>query len=285
MLRRLARKGNSLGRKRGILLRTTYRDLAEFGLRFVAPEEPAFTALVEQIASLPQPFGPRRPMGGLGSAAVLLNESGKAVINFTYLWRSRFGEAWPRNHSVGNLGSGKQVDVLCGRSGVIPDLGTFFLSGSKRLITEQGVFGSNLDVLPEASLGPGGFLGAGAPFKTSGEEHGLTHIELILDVAIFEDGLCAGPDETGLIGRLTADLERQRQTSQEIVAALQSGDSVGRAFEILRPLARRGMRESPLVSMFVRQAIHRMTHSSDQEILDWFTREAEASPLPLHRPA
>jgi hypothetical protein len=65
-----------------------------------------------------------------------------------------------------------------------------------------------------------------------------TAIELSLDVVFFEDGLCVGPDEFGLFKTVSEDVQQQRTVAQEIVELLQRGESVGRVFEILRPLAR-----------------------------------------------
>jgi hypothetical protein len=75
------------------------------------------------------------------------------------------------------------------------------------------------------------------------------------------------------------------------VEALRGGASVGRAFELLQPLAQRrkegtGFRPgagSSLVDMFAKQAIDHLVNASEVELVNWFTRESETSPLPLHR--
>ena len=270
-----------------------YRDLAEFGLRFVTPRDRAFAALVQEIADRPHPlsFAPR-PQEDLEFSAVLLNENGKAMITFAYCWHLTLTSGRPRSHRQGNLGSGLQMDVLKGRSRIQPELGTFFLPGSKRLLTQQGIRGNNLDVLPDLPRRSGGAIGLGAGSSLP-EQEGVAAIELALDVAIFEDGLCVGPDEDDLCQTLIEGLGQQRKTCQEIVDLLRGGASAGRAFELLQPLVRRpgaqknrrpGM-GSFLLGMFARQATHHLLHLPEARSLAWFESEAQCSPLPLRRPA
>jgi hypothetical protein len=64
----------------------TYRDLAEFGLPLVTPDDAGFASLVRDIESRPEPFG-SWPIDDLRNAAVLLNESGKAILGMAYVWR------------------------------------------------------------------------------------------------------------------------------------------------------------------------------------------------------
>jgi hypothetical protein len=186
------------------------------------------------------------------------------------------------------------MDVLCGSAEVVQDLSSFILPGSKRLITERGMLGNNLDVLPRDFMPPQGGGGGVSAFhqelKTQASE-----IELSLDTAIFEDGFCVGPDESGLFESLNSDLERQRDTAREIVTALRSGSSAGQIFEILRPLARRrssprgfgaqGKTPSPLLSMFATVAINRLVDQDGPELIAWFQPIAESTPGRLHRPS
>jgi hypothetical protein len=87
-------------------------------------------------------------------------------------------------------------------------------------------------------------------------------------------------------------VERQRETATEIVEALRGGASVGRAFEILRPLARLGPptlsprrgHHSNLLSMFANMALHRLIHATEPEALAWFEDAARPHAMRLHRP-
>src|SRR5258708_165160 len=260
---------------------TNYRDLSEFGLPLVGPDSDTFSALVRDIQNRPQPFG-SWPAGDLDTAAVLLNQSGKAIVILAHIWRYTPAEGKTRTSRYSNLGSGMQLDFLSGQAGVIRDPGIFILPGSKRLITEQGMFGNNLDVLPPEAVGRGGGIGVGrGAFRKGASEEGIAQIELALDFAVLEDGQCVGPDESGLFESLTQDVARQRTTAQEIVAALHNGASAGQVFEILRPLARHGP-PSPLLSMFANSAIRKLVILGEPEFLRWFEQVAQSSPVPLH---
>jgi hypothetical protein len=74
----------------------------------------------------------------LDTAAILLNQTGKAIVTLSYVWRHRTASGTTRASRHTNLGSGVQMEVLCGRTAVHRDLGSFILPGSKRLITERG---------------------------------------------------------------------------------------------------------------------------------------------------
>jgi hypothetical protein len=181
-----------------------------------------------------------------------------------------------------------QLDVLTGRATVGEDLGTFILPGSKRLITRQGMFGNNLDVLGNLPRGGGGgFAGSGSR-RTGWDNAPATHIDLTLDAAIFEDGLCVGPDERNLFGQLREDLAGQAQLASQIVDKLRGGAPLGQIFEIVRPLAQRSRLAPPssagFLHMFASSAIHRLTYGTEDEILAWFEQEATTSADRLHRP-
>jgi len=278
------------------MAKTTYRDLAEFGLPLVSPESATFPALVRDIEARPQPFA-SWPASDLDTAAVLLNQSGKAIVTIAYVWQYKTPEGQTRASHFSNLGSSMQMDVLSGHSAVTRDLASFVLPGSKRLITEQGMFGNNLDVLPPESVGHGGsYIGAsgGRALRRGLGDEELAEVELTLDSVILEDGLCLGPDESGLFESIAGDLELRRKTAQEIVTALRDGASAGDVFEILRPLARHGRAEgsmghhgripSMVLSMFANTAIHRLINTATEELLPWLESIAQSSPLPLHRP-
>jgi hypothetical protein len=242
-----------------------YRDLAEFGLPLVPTE---------------------------ARAAELSNQSGKAVIALAFIWRYTTADGKTRTSHYSNLGSSLQLDVLCGRAKVAQDLSSFILPDAKRLITEHGIFGNNLDVLPpdyKGHLGGGGF-GGGGYHKDLNEQ--IAGVELTLDFAILEDGLCVGPDESGLFERITNDLDRQCAAARQIVTALRNDASEGTIFEILRPLARRTRpfganvkTSSPLLPLFANMAIDRLVEADRPELLAWFEPIAESAPGRLHRPS
>jgi hypothetical protein len=122
----------------------------------------------------------------------------------------------------------------------------------------------------------------------------IVGIELCFELAIFEDGLCVGPDESGLFESLTEALESQRCTAQEVVTALRNGASEGQIFEIVRPLARhisspvpvgRHRHSLPLLRTFAIMAIHQLVNASTSELLTWFERSAQSPSLRLRRPS
>jgi hypothetical protein len=269
-----------------------YRDLRAFGLEFVTPEAVQFSALLQEIRNRTPTIGPRSLIGTETPAALLWNRSGKAIIALSYAWKYTRLDGGIRASRYSNLGSSMQMDVLTGRAGVSSDPFSFILPESKRLITENGMFGDNLDVLPpELASNRGGGLGWGHDRRMRRDlrEDEITAIELALDVVFFEDGLCVGPDEIGLFKAVSEDIQQQRTVAQEIVEVLQRGESVGRVFEILRPLARhtRVVREHPsrLLSMFATTAIQHLVNSSDSELLTWFERSAQPSSISLRRPS
>jgi len=189
------------------------------------------------------------------------------------------------------------MDVLAGRTHVQKDLFTFILPDSVRLITEDGMFGDNSDVLPAEAAQQGGGMagsrGAGARSRRGGSEP-IMEVELQLDAVIFDDGLCVGPDESDLFDSLTQELDRQRSTAREIVDAMRQGASAGRVFEMLRPLARfnfpgsgskrAGGNHGHLLHMFANQSIHHLINSNDTDLLAWFERTAQPSKFSLLRP-
>jgi len=277
---------------------TAYQDLAEFGLPLITPDDSTFAALATEILACPQPLGPN-PAADLGAAAVLKNESGKSIVALAYIWRHTTVDGATHTHRNLNLGSSVQMNVLKGRTPVVRDRASFILSGSKRLITKDGLFGDNLDVLA-GELAPfgGGWMGAGRNrfVKREGKSNeDIARIELQLDVAFFDDGLCVGPDEFGLFEAVANDLERERQTAAEIVEELRNGASVCRVFEILRPLARhqigsesggRGVvnHHTSLLTMFTNMAIRHLMNAGDTDLLAWFEEAARPFGIQLHRP-
>jgi len=258
------------------------------------PDDPLFASLADEIESTMGPI-PFMAESIPERAAVLLNQSGQAILALAYFWRYTTAGGKTHQGRCFNLNSGMQRDALTGRSKVVRDIGTFVLTGSKRLITERGLLGTNLDVLtseewPQGRGFRGGF-GGGGGFARGAEEEPAA-VELVLDLAILEDGLCVGPDENGLFADLNESLDLQQRTAQEAAAALRAGASDGRIFEIVRPLARHSPRtpgrpshEGFLRMAFGNEAIGRLTNGSTQEVLAWLEREAQPRTLQLHRPS
>jgi len=269
---------------------TVYRDLAQFGLPLVTPAQPAFASLVQDIESRPEPFG-SWPVRNIGNAAVLLNETGNAIIGISFAWTHTSATGHLDRSHFSNLGSSMQLDVLTGRSAVTQDLGTFILPGSKRLITERGMFGNNLDVLGrEQTGGGGGYIGAGGGGLRRGPEEEIVAIELALDLAILEDGRCVGPDEVGLFDSLVADLELIRNTAQEAETELRNGASAGRVFEMLRPLAQhthsrqiQHRSRSPFARFFADMGIRQLVNHDSSAVATWLETQAQPSRLRLHK--
>lgn len=275
------------------MLEIGFRGLAQFGLPLVTAADERFAGFVREIEESPWPapgFGP----GDFDAqrAAVLLNESGRAIIAYSILWRYANAGGKERTHRISNFGSSAQREALCGRSAARRDAWTFILPGSKRLITERGVFGSNLDVLgdEERQRGFCGGVGGGSGGWRRGESEGeLQSIELVVDFAVLEDGLCVGPDESETFEALKESLERQRTVARDVLTALERGEPDGRIFEMVRPLAQHrpvgppghGL---PLASSFGMEAVHRLVNGERAQIVNFFEREAAEPALQLRRP-
>ncbi len=215
-------------------------------------------------------------------------------MGISYVWRYVTATGTAHTSRCSNLGSSVQLDVLTGRSGVTRDIGTFILPGSKRLITERGMFGNNLDVLGagEGSRG-GGYMGAGGGGRTSSDEE-IVATELILDSAILDAGRCIGPDEFGMVESVGDDLELIRRTAEQAVAALRSGGSAGEIFELLRPLAHRrptrapqgqSRSRSPFLRMFADMGIRQLIDGESGTVAAWFETQAQPPRLRLYRPS
>lgn len=263
----------------------SYRGIPEHGLTLVTPTDQGYEQFVNDILSRPQPF-PAWPASDRSLAPVLWNQSGKAIIGLSYLWRFHKPGAPPTRHRGSNLASSMQFDVLSGRAPLVPDLCSFVLPGSKRWITRQGMFGNNLDVRPDLPK-VGGFAGGGGS-RNRAIDALVDNIEFSLDFAILEDGLCVGPDEDDLFGQLRKALADQAALAATIVNRLRSGATPGQIFDLIRPLARRDLQldahEQNFIRQFVGSAIHRLAHQSDEEILAWFEQEAQINLDQLRRP-
>ncbi len=97
---------------------------------------------------------------------------------------------------------------------------------------------------------------------------------------------------SGVFESLNESLDLQQRTAQEAVNALQGGASVGRVFEIVRPLARHDPQPQPQGKPprlrsplpFGHEAVHHLLNASDTDLLAFFRRSAEPRSLVLRRP-
>jgi len=264
-----------------------------FGVALVTPDDSAFGGLAAEILGRPHPMGP--PPESLQRAAVLVNRSGQAIVALAYIWRYTAADGRTTVHSHTNFGSSIQLDVLAGRAAVVRDRFSFILPGAKRLITEDGLFGDNADVLlpEEVRLGGGFGVSRAGSGRRGGAGEETAAAELQLDAVFFEDGVCAGPGELGLFESVTEDLERQRSVAGDIVEVLRSGGTAGQVFEILSPLARRpaagaearhqGKHTARLLPMFASMGIHQLIQAGDAEVREWFERAAQAPAARMRR--
>lgn len=260
----------------------TCRGLPDYGLPLIPSSDPAFAALAAGVqshwGSVPEIVSDR--------AAVLRNQSGKAIVALVATWKFAHSDRYTH---LGTLGSNAQLEVLMGRIPVPNDRFGFILPGSVRLITEEGIFGDNSDVLPlEPAPRDGGFVRS--RFQQGTVLPASTGAELVLDAVFMEDGLCLGPDEGGIFEAVSSDIEQQISLAQQLAARLREGASAGELFETLRPLARRPAADRPgwsnwLQSWFAHHIIHTMIQESDQNVLATLDGCATPPRLALRRPA
>lgn len=271
------------------MAQVTYRGLPEFGLPLVGAEDPAFAHLLRKMESHPHPFF-NWTEDDLQHAAILRNESGKAIIVLAHIWRYTTSDGRKPIGMNSNLGSSAQIGFLRGKTPLVRDLYSFILPGSMRLIGERAMFGSNLDVVPDVAM-RGGRVGSLCGGRTFSDGK-FVSMELVLDFALLEDGLCVGPGESMLFESITEGLERQRVATGELMEALHNGASAGQLFELLLPLARQspgppevGKFRISIDAMFARNAIHQLTNLDNERFREWLEEEAVESPIHLHRPA
>src|SRR5688572_21369942 len=210
------------------------RDLQELGLRFIKPDDPEFAPAAAGIRERTRfpPLLDEAP----DFSALLTNESGQTVIGFTVLWSFTNSLGQTSRMELSNLGPG--MEALAGRSLAMPAAGV--APGSKRLITTQGIFGNNADVVPPDPRFPGFRAGSGG-FSGSRRlsiEGELQFVELTLDLMVFADGLVAGPDIEDKFPEIQRDLDEQRALIGRLAAAMRDGASPGRVFEMLLPYVR-----------------------------------------------
>jgi len=278
----------------------TYSDLAEFGLPLVTPENPDFARLADEVRNqLSSPM--QQFMEGDGNAiAVLVNQSGKTVLSLAVVFRFEDAEGHrSTNHFSGPFPGGGLHDVLTGAAPVSPRTSGHIFPGSRRLITTQGVRGDNTDVIPPDANDPrrgmvGSFGWVGGRWRGAEPVSG----DLLLDFAIFEDGLCVGPDQYGGFDALMAEVSERRRIATEILEALQKGASRGDIFEIVRPLAkvpppppppaRTGPQAHPphphAQHQFAQAVIHQLIQLDDLALRSVFENAARPLAIQLRRP-
>jgi hypothetical protein len=285
----------------GARVNITYCDLAEFGLPLVTPADADFARLAEEIRNRSLPM--RHLMdANPGGAAVVMNQSGKTVLSLAvvYTFTDADGQR-STNHFSGPFFGGGLPDVLTGAVTASPRTPGHIFHGSKRLITAQGVWGNNTDVIPPdpndprrgmaGGLAGSGFGGGGRPAAepVSGE--------LVLDLAIFEDGLCAGPDRSGGFDALKEELAERRRIGTQILEALETGASRGEIFDMVSPLAQgpppppvaaRMPLARPLPSrsghQFAHAVIHNLVQLEDAALRTMFANAARPTAIELRRP-
>jgi hypothetical protein len=215
-----------------------------------------------------------------------VNRSGKTILSLSHVWKFTGADGRSSTSRTGGLGSSTQLDMLFGISSQ-PDLFNMILAGSKRLITPEGMFGNNSDVLPPEPR-PGGFVGAGGGGMRRPVGESVT-LELALDCAVFEDGVFAGPDEGGMFQDVTASLVKIRNIAQEAVQMLECAATRGAVFDKLQPLAmhqemaRSGAPPFSLARNFANMAIHWLTNMPADRLLEFLRKYTEEPEIKLRR--
>ena len=280
----------------------TYSDLAEFGLPLVTPADADFARLADEIRNRSLAMQHFRA-GDSSDLAVVVNQSGKIVLSLAVVIAFQDTEGRrSTNHFSGPFFGGGLPDVLTGAVTASPRTPGHIFPGSKRLITAHGVWGDNTDVIPpdpnEARRGmPGGVAGSGGFGRGGRRAAEPVSGELVLDLAIFEDGLCAGPDRSGGFHALKEELSERRRIATQFLEALEKGASRGEIFEMVRPLAQgpppppaaaRMPGARPLSTrsshQFAHAVIHNLVHLDDAALRIWFDNAARPLAIELRRP-
>jgi hypothetical protein len=139
----------------------------------------------------------------------------------------------------------------------------------------------------------GGFAWSGGTRRAAPPVSG----ELLLDLAIFEDGLCVGPDRHGGFDELIEELSERRRIGTEILERLQKGASRGEIFELIRPLAQGPPPPPPAARMpsarplptrsghyLAQTIIHQLTQLDDASLLRAFEKASLPLAIDLRRP-
>ncbi|MBI4909353.1 MAG: hypothetical protein HY820_37385 [Acidobacteria bacterium] len=218
-------------------------------------------------------------------AAILCNNSGRRIIGFSFVWT--FVEAGGRKPAfrMMNVGSSSsQLDMLTGN-----DPGEHFnyiAAGSRRLLTPGQMHGDNFDVLPPPARG-GGFSGAGGGARDT-DERALESVTL--DFVILDDGLFAGPDESGHFEMLVEELDRIHDVSAAAVELLQEGKTAGAVFDLLHshmdrqpPSLRVPHVTRSVLPMFAQWSAGQLGRLSREDLILWFARYAQPGKFHLRR--
>ena len=89
---------------------THYHGIPEHGLPLVPQDAPEFAGLVQDIKACPESFG-HWPTRDLTRAAVVVNQTGRAVVALVYLLDHATGKGKKRASTVTNLASSTQNGV------------------------------------------------------------------------------------------------------------------------------------------------------------------------------
>lgn len=261
-----------------------YRDLRSVGLPFVTPDDEGFGAAVRTVTEnswMPVPEPGDEP------AAVLVNLTGKTIVAMAVVWKYTGGNGETTKRRISTGTSGAQAEALRGRGTLDPHMNGFVLPRSQRLITQDGVYGDNEDVMgPEMRRQGGVFAGAGrAGFRGGGFIP--VRIELLLDVAMLEDGRALGPDESGMVDAVVTTLDEQRRVAIAMLAAMAEGTTRGQLFDMIRPLAQGRRRtesmDLPLREMFLHVAPRMLLQEEDDALSRWLESLVEAPRITWRR--
>jgi len=264
------------------------RDLPQFGMCFITRDDPSFHELLAGMWL--DPLG-TKPEELPQESLIVLNQSGKAVMAMSFIWRWDQGGRITSDKVIG-LSSLAQLQFDPGD----PRKLRFhpFLPGSKRVVTPNGAFGDNSDVLPPEP-GPVGFVGGGigaGRMRRPQPERRL--VELQLDSVIFAEGECAGPDDMGILANLGPAAEEQHRLASQAVTLLEQGARLGDVFELLRHTAHypgpRSATHTPdflrLLFSFGRQAMDRLVNATDdlrEPLIEWFREQSRLPRLEFRR--
>lgn len=262
-----------------------YTDIREAGVDFLSPHDAGYSeTLREMLARRPllMPWPDPVPP----NAAILCNNSGQRIVAFGYVWTYRNADGRERTNSTANLASSSmQLEFFLGRP--MEDDYNFIAPRSRRLITEEGMFGDNFDVLPMPQ-GRGGFGGAGGGggSRMGGDES--APVSLGMDFVILDDGRFAGPDRWGRFVSMQQDLDHLAELSASAARLLREGSTAGAVFDLLHPHVHRAPTSpmqamSGLLELFAKCSIAQLSRMPREDMMDWFDGRSRRGTFPLRR--